>query len=263
MGSATRCDPPLFYLRGSEESLEQGLLPESQCGFRRHRGTTNIIFDARQIQEKCQEMRTHLYSTFVDLTKAFDTVNREGLWKIMQKFGCPERFPQMARQLHGGMMARVMNNGAVSEAFAVTSGMKQGCVLAPTLFSIMFSAMLMEAYRDKLPGIRVAYRTDGQLFNHRRMSFQSCISPTTVHKPLFADNCNLNGTSEGDMLRSMDLFATAYDNFGLSINRENVDYPTTVIQRRLRCIQINVNGDGRGQLNVSGSTLSRSTEVND
>ncbi|BHF61155.1 hypothetical protein SprV_0100412700 [Sparganum proliferum] len=54
-----------------------------------------MIFAARQLQEKCQEMRTHLYSTFVDLTKAFDTVNREGLWKIMQKFGCPERFIQM------------------------------------------------------------------------------------------------------------------------------------------------------------------------
>nr|VZI30318.1 unnamed protein product [Spirometra erinaceieuropaei] len=72
--------------------LEQGLLPESQCGFRRHRGTTEMIFAARQLQVKCQEMRTHLYSTFVDLTKAFDTVNSDGLWKIMQKFGCPERF---------------------------------------------------------------------------------------------------------------------------------------------------------------------------
>uniref|UniRef100_A0A183TG36 Reverse transcriptase domain-containing protein n=1 Tax=Schistocephalus solidus TaxID=70667 RepID=A0A183TG36_SCHSO len=74
---------------------KQGLLPESQCGFRRHRGTTDMIFAARQLQEKCQEMRTHLYTTFVDLTKAFDTVNRDGLWKVMQKFGCPERFTNM------------------------------------------------------------------------------------------------------------------------------------------------------------------------
>ncbi|BHF72548.1 hypothetical protein SprV_0401561500 [Sparganum proliferum] len=74
--------------------LEQGLLPERQCGFRPHRGTTDMIFAACQLQ-KCQEMRTHLYSTFMDLTKAFDTMNREGLWKIMQKFGCLERFTQM------------------------------------------------------------------------------------------------------------------------------------------------------------------------
>ncbi|BHF85211.1 hypothetical protein SprV_1002837400 [Sparganum proliferum] len=113
-----------------------------------------------QLEEKCQEMRPHLYSTFVDLTKAFETVNCEGLWKIMKKFGCPERFTQMVRQLHDGMMARVTDNGAVSEAFAVTNGVKQGCVLAPTLFSLMFSAMLMDAYRDERPGMRIAYRAD-------------------------------------------------------------------------------------------------------
>nr|VZI25879.1 unnamed protein product [Spirometra erinaceieuropaei] len=200
--------------------LEQGLLPESQCGFRRHRGTTDMIFAARQLQEKCQEMRTHLYSTFVDLTKAFDTVNREGLWKIMQKFGCPERFTQMVHQLHDGMMARVTDNGAVSEAFAVTNGVKQGCVLAPTLFSLMFSAMLMDAYRDERPGIRIAYRTDGHLLNQRRMNFQSRVSTTTVHELLFADDCALNTTSEEEMQRSMDLFSAACENFGLVINTQ-------------------------------------------
>nr|VZI18043.1 unnamed protein product [Spirometra erinaceieuropaei] len=87
--------------------LEQDLLPENQCSFHRHRGTTDMIFAARQLQEKCQEMRTHLYSTFVDLKKFFDTVNREGLWMIMQKFDCPERFTQIARQLHD---ARIHNH---------------------------------------------------------------------------------------------------------------------------------------------------------
>ncbi|BHF83418.1 hypothetical protein SprV_0902656000 [Sparganum proliferum] len=149
--------------------LEQDLQPESQCGFRRYRGTTDMIISVRQLQEKCQEMRTHLYSTFVNLTKAFDTVNRKGLWKIMQKFGCPEQFTQMVRHLRDGMMARVTNNGAVSEACAVTNGVKQGCVLAPALFSLMFSVMLMDARRDERPGIRIAYRTDGHLLTQQRM----------------------------------------------------------------------------------------------
>nr|VZI52121.1 unnamed protein product [Spirometra erinaceieuropaei] len=179
-----------------------------------------MIFAARQHQEKCQEMRTHLYSTFVDLTKAFDTVNREGLWKIMQKFGCPERFTQMVRQLHDGMMARVMENGAVSEAFAATNGVKQGCVLAPTLFSLMFSAMLMDAYRDERPGIRIAYRTDGRLLNERRMNFQSHVSTTTVYELLFADDCALSTTSEEEMQRSMGLFSAACENSGLVINTQ-------------------------------------------
>nr|VZI16233.1 unnamed protein product [Spirometra erinaceieuropaei] len=126
----------------------------------------------------------------------------------------------MVRQLHDGMMARVTDNGAVSEAFAVTNGVKQGCVLAPNLFSLMFSAMLMDAYRDERPGIRIAYRTDGHLLNQRRMNFQSRVSTTTVHELLFADDCALNTTSEVEMQRSMDLFSAACENFGLVINTQ-------------------------------------------
>nr|VZI30375.1 unnamed protein product [Spirometra erinaceieuropaei] len=197
--------------------LEEGLLPESQCSLR---GTTDIIFAARQLQEKCQEMRTHLYSTFVDPTKVFDTVNREGLWKIMHKFSCSERFVQMMRQLHDVMMARVTDNGAVSEAFAVTNGVKKGCILAPTLFSLMFSAMLTNAYRDEPPGISIAYRTNGHLLNQRLMHLQSRVSTTTVYELLFADFSALNTTSEEEMQRSMDLFSTACENFGLVINTQ-------------------------------------------
>uniref|UniRef100_A0A183S9S8 Reverse transcriptase domain-containing protein n=1 Tax=Schistocephalus solidus TaxID=70667 RepID=A0A183S9S8_SCHSO len=169
--------------------LEQGLIPESQCGFRQYRGTTDMIFAARQLQGKCQEMRTQLYTTFVDLTKAFDTVNRDGLWKFTQKFGCPERFTHMVRQLHDGMTARVTDNGTVSEAFAVTNGVKQGGVLAPILFSLMFSAMLLNAYRDEQPGIRIVYRTDGNLLNSRCMQAPTRVSTTTVQ------DCSLRTTA--------------------------------------------------------------------
>jgi hypothetical protein len=85
--------------------IEQGLLPESQCGFRKERGTTDMIFAARQLQDKCQEQNVDLFTTCVDLTKAFDTVSREGLWKIMAKFGCPPTFTEMVRQFHDGMLA--------------------------------------------------------------------------------------------------------------------------------------------------------------
>nr|VZI24131.1 unnamed protein product [Spirometra erinaceieuropaei] len=71
----------------------------------------------------------------------------------------------------------------------------------------MFSAMLMDAYRDESPGIRIAYRTDGHLLNQRRMHFRSRVSTTTVHELLFADDCALNTTSEEEMQRSMDLLS--------------------------------------------------------
>ena len=89
------------------EYLEQaGLLPVSRCEFRKDRGTIDMIFTARQLQEKCQEQIMDLYMTFFDLIKAFDTVSREGLWKIMAKFGYPTMFIAMVRQFHDGMLAR-------------------------------------------------------------------------------------------------------------------------------------------------------------
>ena len=88
------------------------------------------------------------YHSLVDLTKAFDTVNRDGLWKIMAKFDCPPRFTAMVRQFYDGMQARVQNDRVFSEPFEVTNGVKQGCVMAPTLFSMMFSAMLMDVFQD-------------------------------------------------------------------------------------------------------------------
>ena len=95
--------------------LDQARLkPESQCGFRKTRRTIDMIFTTRQLEEKCQEKSVDLYMTFVDLIKAFDTVIRDGLWKIMAKFGCPPRFIAMVWQIHDDMQARVQNDGEYS-----------------------------------------------------------------------------------------------------------------------------------------------------
>ena len=124
-----------------------------------HRGIS-LLSIAGKILAKIllNRLNAHLYQaglipesqSLVDLTKAFDTVSRDGLWKIMAKFGCPPRYIAMVRQFHDGMQASVQNNGEYSEPFPVTNGVKQGCVMAPTLFSMMFSAMLTDAFQDVL-----------------------------------------------------------------------------------------------------------------
>ena len=111
--------------------------------------------------------------TFVDLTNAFDTVSREGLLKIMAKLGCPAKFIAMVRQFHDSMLAGVQNDGEFSDPFPVTNGVKQGCVLASTLFSMMFSAMLTDAFQEGDNGIPIRYRFDGKLFNLRRLQAKS------------------------------------------------------------------------------------------
>jgi len=246
--------------------LDQGLLPESQCGFRKERGTIDMVFAARQLQEKCQEQHTDLFSTYVDLTKAFDTVSRDGLWKIMAKFGCPRKFISIVRQLHDGMQARVQGNGESSQPFTVTNGVKQGCVLAPTLFSLMFSAMLTDAFKG-VEGISIRYRTDAKLFNLRRLQAKTKVHACTINDLLFADDCALNAISEDKMQHSVNLFAEACSNFGLTISTKK----TEVIHQPApgkTYVEPNIYVNDQ-RLNVVdkftylGSTLSRSVVIDD
>ena len=78
-------------LKRLTSTIIEPVLPESQCGFRANRGTTDMIFCARQIQEKSREQHKDLYMVFIDLTKAFDSINRTGLWSLLAKFGCPSK----------------------------------------------------------------------------------------------------------------------------------------------------------------------------
>ena len=96
-----------------------------------------MIFCLRQLQEKGIEQDRPLYMVFVDFSKAFDTVGRTGLWQLLRKYGCPEKFTRMIEALHTGMMANVGVGGEVSESFSVTHGVNQGCVLAPTAHALL------------------------------------------------------------------------------------------------------------------------------
>ena len=104
---------------------------------------------------KCIEKDRPLYIAFVDFTKALDTVGKTELWQLLRKYGCPEKFTTMIESMHTGMMVNVRNRGEVSDTFAITNGVKQGCILALTLFSIFLSAMLEEAFRDIADGIYI------------------------------------------------------------------------------------------------------------
>ena len=61
-------------------NISEENLPETPCGFRPNRSTTDMIFSVRQVQEKCIEQNMDVVAVSIDLTKAFDTVNREALW---------------------------------------------------------------------------------------------------------------------------------------------------------------------------------------
>ena len=107
-----------------------------------------MIFSARQLVEKSLEQRVPLCQAIVDLTKAFDTVNRDALWKVLSKFGCTPAFVDKFKDLHRNMKGRVNFNGQLTEELPIDNGVKQGDIPAPTLFSLYLTAVLWYAFHD-------------------------------------------------------------------------------------------------------------------
>jgi hypothetical protein len=134
----------IIAVRLAEYCERVGCLPEAQCGFRRGRGTRDMVFVARLLQEEAKRQGVPLYWCFVDLMKAYDTVPREGMWLVLERFGVPEGLIKVIRSFHDGMEAAVKLNGVLSGRFAVLQGLRQGCVMSPVLFNMYFAALISE-----------------------------------------------------------------------------------------------------------------------
>ena len=82
-------------------------LPDVQAGFRKGRGTSDQIANIRWIMEKAREFQKNIYFWFIDYVKAFDHVDHDKLWKILQKMGKPDHLTCLLRNLYAGQEATV------------------------------------------------------------------------------------------------------------------------------------------------------------
>lgn len=200
--------------------LADRIYPESQCGFRSKRSTVDMIFSLRQLQEKCREQNQPLYIAFIDLTKAFDLVSRDGLFKMLPKIGCPPKLLSIVRSFHDGMMSTVQFDGDISTEFGVKSGVKQGCVLAPTLFGIFFALLLKHAFNSSEDGVYLHSRSDGSLFNLSRLRAKTKVRKVLIRDMLFADDAAIASHHQQGLQRLMDKFSDSCDLFGLTISQK-------------------------------------------
>ena len=205
--------------------LDIGLIPESQNGFMPGRSTIDPCFALRLLQEKCRLHGLDLYLLFIDLTKAFDTVSRPGLWALLTKIGCPEHFIGMVRSFHDGMKITVREGNKRADPFEVTNGTKQGCVLAPTLFSIFFSLMLLVAFKKTSKGIDIIHRFDRGLCQTNNVHFKARtkVTVTKIRELLYADDCALAALSQEDLQDLSDNFSSAANKFGLTISLKKTE----------------------------------------
>ena len=134
-----------------------------------------------------QRTTTTTYHAFIDLTKAFDLVSRTGLFKLLENIGCPPKLLSIIASFHVNMHDTVSFDGEISEPFKIDSGIKQGCVLAPTHFGISFSLMLTYAFGTASDGIYLHTRHNGKLFILKQLRAKTKVTCVLIREMLFAE----------------------------------------------------------------------------
>ena len=110
-------------------------LPDVEAGFTEGRGTRDQIDNIHWIIKKAREFQKYIYC-FIDYTKAFDCVDNNKLWKILQELGIPDHFSCLLRNLYAGQEATVRTGRETTEWFKIGKGVRQGCILSPCLFNL-------------------------------------------------------------------------------------------------------------------------------
>ena len=115
------------------------------------------------------------------------------------------------------MQANVAMSGSVTKDFSVSNVVKQGCVLAPTLFSLYLAAMLEVAFKDTTKSEYTQTRKDSDLFNVAQFKAKSKTSIKVVREMLFADIALVAHSAE-EMQSLVEKFARAANQFRFKIN---------------------------------------------
>ena len=198
---------------------------ENQYGFRPNRGTVDAIFIVRQIIEKAKERKVKINFNFIDFKSAFDTIWRKALWKMLAHIGIDRKIINILERLYENSKCAVTIDGKLTEWFSVLVGVRQGCLLSPTLFNIFLEFVIREIkslsetfnMKDKEFSLSIKYADDTTLltldFEKLQVATmelqQSCLKwgmkiNLDKCKVLTASNDNI--TIEGEHLENVDNF---------------------------------------------------------
>ena len=205
----------------------EGILPEEQCGFRPARSTVDMLFVVRRLQELGRARKIPLYMCFIDLQKAYDSVDRELLWVVLARFGVPEKMLTVIRQFHEGMRARVRtDDGEHSEWFDVTQGLRQGCVLSPLLFNVFFAAAIhavLVRFSEDPDIVRDLVHLEEDLGEDGvEVDSLACVR-RVVWGMLYADDAGIVSKSAEGLAKMMTVIVTVFDAAGLTVSEKKTE----------------------------------------
>ena len=101
-------------------------LPDAQAGFRKGRGTRDQKANIHWIMEKAREFRKNICFCFIDYAKAFDSVDHNKLWKILEEMGIPDHLIYLLRNLYASQEATVRTGHRIMDWFKIGKGVCEG-----------------------------------------------------------------------------------------------------------------------------------------
>ena len=124
-------------------------LPDVQAGFRKGRGTRDQIANIHCIILKARKFQKNIYFCFIDYAKAFDCVDHNQLWKILQEIGIPDHLTCLLRNLYADQVATVRTGQGTTDWFQIGKGVCQCCILSPCLFNLYAEYIMRNAGLDE------------------------------------------------------------------------------------------------------------------
>ena len=124
-------------------------LPDVQVGFRKGRGTRDQIANIHWIIEKAREFQKNIYFCFIDYAKAFDCVDHNKLWEILQEMGIPDHLTCLLRNLYVSQEATVRTGQGTTDWFQIGKGVCQDCMLSSCLFKLYVEYIMQNAGLDE------------------------------------------------------------------------------------------------------------------
>ena len=141
-------------------------LPYFQPGFRKGRWTWDQIANIRWIMKKAWGFQKNIHFCFIDYAKAFDSVNHNKPWKILQEMGIPDQLTCLLRNLYAGQEATVRAWHRTTDWFQIGKELCQGCILSPCLFNLHAEYIMRNSRLDEpQAGIKIARRNINNLRN--------------------------------------------------------------------------------------------------
>ena len=117
-------------------------LPDVHAGFRKGRGTRDQIANIHWIMEKAREFQKNIHFCFIDYAKAFDCVDHNELWKILQEMELWDHVTCLLRNLYADL---VRTGHGTTDWFQIGKGVHQGCILSPCLFNFYAEYIMRNA----------------------------------------------------------------------------------------------------------------------